>query len=55
MFQVILTNFSGDSIFEGYSLHEVMEVVKKTGLEATVNRDNSLVASFSPISGWKFF
>lgn len=54
IYQAILTNF-GTDLYIGDSLHDAMEAAKKAGFEAVVQLDGSLVAAFSPISGWKFF
>ena len=54
IYQATLINF-GNDVYTGDSLHDAMEAAKKGGFEAVVQLDGSLVASFSPISGWKFF
>lgn len=52
--QAVLDNF-GTDIYIGESVHDAMEAVKKVCFEATILRDGRIVASFSPISGWKFY
>ena len=54
IYQATLVNFGRD-IYLGKSLHDAMEAVKKAGFEAVVLLDGASVASFSPISGWKFY
>ena len=53
IYQATLINF-GNDVYLGDSLHDAMEAVKKAGFEAVVLLDGATVASFSPISGWKF-
>lgn len=52
--QAVLVNF-GREIYTGDSIHDAMEAVKKACFEASIMRDGALVASFSPIGGWKFY
>jgi hypothetical protein len=52
--QAVLVNF-GREIYTGDSVHDAMEVVKKACFEASIMRDGTLVAWFSPVSGWKFY
>ena len=54
IYQATLVNFGRD-IYLGKSLHDAMEAVKKACFEAVVLLDGATVASFSPISGWKFY
>lgn len=54
MFEVILTNI-GSKIYEGSFHIEALYKAEFSGFESTVLKDNSLFASFSPISGWKFY
>lgn len=54
IYQATLVNF-GNDVYTGDSLHGAMEAAKKACLEAVVLLDGAIVASFSPISGWKFF
>ena len=54
MFEVILTNI-GNKIYEGNFRIEALYKAEFSGFESTVLKDNNLYASFSPISGWKFF
>jgi hypothetical protein len=52
--QAVLVNL-GREIYTGDSVHDAMEVVKKACFEASIMRDGTLVAWFSPVSGWKFY
>jgi len=54
LYQAILVNF-GNDIYLGKSLHDAMDAVKKAGFEAIVLLNGALIASFSPISGWKYY
>lgn len=54
MYESTLINF-GTNVYSGDSIHDAMEAIKKSGFEASVRRDGYLVASFSPIGGWKFY
>ena len=54
MFEVILTNI-GNKIYEGNFHIEALYKAEFSGFESTILKDNNLYASFSPISGWKFF
>ena len=52
IFQVILTNF-GFEKYSGPSLDEAKDCAVWCGFEATVLKDGTLIAAYSPISGWK--
>ena len=54
IYQATLINF-GNGVYTGNSLHDAMEAVKKAYFEAVILLDGATVASFSPISGWKFY
>lgn len=54
MFEVILTNF-GTTVYKGDFRIEALYKAEFSGFEAVINKDNILHASFSPISGWKFY
>ena len=54
IYQAILKNF-GTDLYLGDSIFDAMDAAKKSGFEAILQLDGSLVAEFSPISGWKFF
>ena len=55
MFQVVLVNVPGDSEFTGYSFDQVINITEKTGIEATIKENGTVLASFSPTGGWLFF
>lgn len=52
MYEATLINF-GTNIYTGASIREALDAVDKAGFEASVRRDGVLIASFSPIGGWK--
>jgi hypothetical protein len=54
IYQATLVNFGNDD-YIGESLHDAMDAAKKAGLEAVVLLDGALVASYSPIVGWKHY
>ena len=54
MFENVMINF-GITKYSGYSVDEAIDVAKRTGFECSVLRDGELVASYSPISGVKFY
>ena len=54
IYQATLINF-GNDVYVGDSLHDAMKAVKKACFEAVILLDGVTVASFSPISGWKFY
>ena len=54
VFEVIATNF-GAVYYRGVNQTDALIVAKQTGFECTVNKDNALFASYSPISGMKFY
>ena len=54
IYQATLINF-GNDVYIGDSLHDAMEAVKKACFEAVILLEGATVASFSPISGWKFY
>lgn len=54
MIKAYLTNF-GKLIYVGDDLVDGMAAVERAGFEAAVSRDGSVVACFSPITGWKIY
>lgn len=52
IYQVIMTNF-GIEKYSGPSLDEAKDCAVWCGFEATILKDGELIASYSPISGWK--
>lgn len=54
VFDVITTNF-GSTLYRGLNQTDALLTAKQSGFECTVNKDNRLFASYSPISGMKFY
>jgi len=54
IYQATLVNF-GNDVYIGESLHDAMDAAKKAGFEAVVLLDGALIASFSPIGGWRYY
>ncbi len=54
VFEVITTNI-GAVYYRGVNQTDALIVAKQTGFECTVNKDNKLFASYSPISGMKYY
>ena len=54
MFEVILTNI-GNKVLETAFRIEALYKAEFCGFEATINKDGSLYASYSPIGGWKYY
>lgn len=52
IYQTSLINFGYD-VYTGSSLEEAKAAAIKAGFESVILLDGALVASFSPISGWK--
>lgn len=54
MFKVVLINFgfTYDSFVTRYS---ALNRAEEMGYEASVYENDDLIASFSPIGGWKFY
>lgn len=52
IYQTSLVNFGYD-VYTGSSLEEAKAAAIKAGFESVILLDGALVASFSPISGWK--
>ena len=53
MITAYLVNF-GNVIYDGDSLHDAMEAVKRSGFSAVIRFDGDYSASFCPIGGWRF-
>lgn len=54
IYQTVLINF-GDTIYLGDSVVEAKEKAVRAGFESQILLDGALVASWSPISGWKHY
>ncbi len=52
IYQTVLTNF-GTTKYTGESKQEAMDCAVWCGFESVVLLDGALIASYSPISGWK--
>lgn len=52
IYQTILTNF-GTTNYTGPSKEDAMDCAVWCGFEATVLFNGALIATYSPISGWK--
>lgn len=52
--ETVMINF-GITKYSGDSVADAIDVAKRTGFECSVLRDGELVASYSPISGVKFY
>ena len=53
IYQTILMNINIE-IYTGESLHDALEIAKKTGFEAVILLDGALVATYSSVDGIKF-
>lgn len=53
IYQTILMNINIE-IYTGDSLHDALEIAKKTGFEAVILLDGALVATYSSVDGIKF-
>lgn len=53
IYQVILTNFGGEPLYSGDSYDEAKNCAVWAGFETMVLLDGALIATYSPISGWK--
>jgi hypothetical protein len=53
IYQVFLTNFGGESKYQGSSLDEARTCALESGFESSILLDGKLIAAYSPISGWK--
>lgn len=53
IYEVMLTNFGGHAKYLGDSYEEARDCAIRCGFESSVLLDGSLIASYSPISGWK--
>ena len=53
IYQTSLVNINMD-IYTGDSLHDALEIAKKTGFEAVILLDGALVATYSFIDGIRF-
>jgi hypothetical protein len=54
MFKVFLKNF-GYSVLETEDFSEALNKAESVGFECSILEGNIVTASFSPISGWKFY
>jgi hypothetical protein len=54
VYEVITTNF-GAVYYQGVNQTDALICAQQTGFECTVNKDNKLFASYSPISGMKYY
>ena len=55
IYQVILTNFGGRTIYSGVMKDIAFDMAMHSGFECSILLDGALVATHSPISGWKYY
>lgn len=53
IYQVFLTNFGGEAKYQGQSYEEAKDCAVWLGFESQILLDGALIASYSPISGWR--
>lgn len=54
VFDVTTTNFGG-TLYRGLNQTDALLTAQQSGFECTVSKDNKLFASYSPISGMKYY
>lgn len=54
VFETVAINF-GAVYYRGVNQTDALIVAKQSGFETTVTKDGVLIASYSPISGMKFY
>jgi hypothetical protein len=53
IYQVFLTNFGGEAKYQGQDYREAQECAVWCGFESQILLDGALIATYSPISGWR--
>jgi hypothetical protein len=54
VFETTSTNFGG-TFYQGVNQTDALLAAKQVGFETTVTKDNKLFATYSPISGMKYY
>jgi len=55
IYQVVLVNIAGMAIYSGFMEDIAFGIAENSGFECNILLDGKLIASYSPISGFKEF